>query len=79
MYWSARSPDRIGDRGVGVRRAELHRLLALELDRIDRRDHPGAGKLGTLNGVRADAADADDRDHVAGLDLRPRTPPIPSR
>ena len=70
---------RIVDRCVGVRGAELHRLLALELDRIDGSDDAGTGQLGTLNRVGADAAGADDGDHVAGLRPGPSTPPSPSR
>ena len=52
-----------------MRGAELHRLLALELDRVDGDDPLGAGELGALDGVGADAADTDDGDRVAGLDL----------
>ena len=50
--------------------AELHRLLALELDRVDGSDHLSTGELGPLHCVGADTADADDRHGVAGLDLR---------
>ena len=59
--------------------AELHRLLALELDRVDGDDPPGAGHPGALHGVDADAADADDHDGVARLRagaLDGRAPPV---
>src|ERR1700757_327950 len=46
----------------GVRRAQRHRRLALELHRVDRDDVPRPGVRGALHGVDADAADAvDDR------------------
>ena len=71
--------ERLVDRRVRVRGAELHRLLALELDGIDGGDDAGAGQLGALDRVGADAADADDGDRVARRRPRPRTPPSPSR
>ena len=50
----------------GVRRPELHRLLPLELDRVDGDDVLGAGEAGALDRVRADAAGAEHDDGVAG-------------
>ena len=44
-------------------------LLALELDRVDGDDVAGAGHGRALHGVHADAADADDDDGLAGLDV----------
>ncbi len=44
-------------------------LLTLELDGVDGEDVAGAGEAGALHGRRADAADADDGDVVAGLHL----------
>jgi hypothetical protein len=57
---------RLGHRGRGVGGAELHGLLTLELDRVDRPDLLGTGELGPLDRVRPDAADADHGDDVAG-------------
>src|SRR5712675_1364974 len=48
---------------------EFHRLLAFELKRVDRDDPLGAGQLGALHGVDADAADTDDDDRVTGFGL----------
>ena len=57
----------IAGRGVGG--AEDLRLLALELHRVDGDDVAGAGHRRALDGVHADAADADDDDGLAGLHL----------
>src|ERR1700678_1950382 len=53
-----------------VGRAELHRLLPLVLKRIDGDDVLRSGVARTLYRVDADAANAVDRDRVAGADLR---------
>src|ERR1039457_632092 len=53
-----------------VGRAELHRLLALVLHRVDGDDVLRAGVASALHRVDADAADAVDRDRVAGRDVR---------
>src|ERR1035437_8063463 len=53
-----------------VGRAELHRLLALVLQRVDGDDVLRAGVASALHRVDADAADAVDRDRVAGRDVR---------
>src|SRR6266536_1132978 len=70
-------PGHIGDgglrlfgRGERVGRAELHRLLALVLQRVDGDDVLRAGVAGALHRVDADAADAVDRHGVAGSDVR---------
>src|ERR1035441_5864072 len=53
-----------------VGRAELHRLLALVLQRVDGDDVLRAGVASALHRVDADAADAVDRDRVAGRNVR---------
>ena len=50
-------------------RAELHRLLALDLDRIDGDNALGARHRRALDGVHADAAAAHDDDGVPGSDV----------
>ena len=56
--------------GEGVRGAELHRLLPLVLQRVDRDDVLRAGVARALHGVDADAADAEDDHRVAGRGRR---------
>src|SRR5580700_10451062 len=55
--------------GERVRRAELHGLLALVLQRVDGDDVLRAGVTRALHGVDPDAADAVDRDRVARADV----------
>ena len=55
--------------GEDVRGAELAGLLALEGDRVDHDEVLRAGVRGTLDGVHAHAAGAEDDDGVAGADL----------
>ena len=50
-----------------MRGAELHGLLALVLQRVDRDEVLRAGEAGALHGVDADAADAGDDDRLTGL------------
>src|SRR6185437_4483789 len=50
------------DVGVDVGGAELERLVALPLDRVDREDVARAGVDGSLQCRHADPADADDGD-----------------
>jgi hypothetical protein len=49
--------------------AHLHRLLALELDRVDRDDTLCSGHRGALHGVDSDSTDADDNDRVTRLNV----------
>jgi hypothetical protein len=49
--------------------AELDRLVAFELDRVDGDHVLGAGDDRTLQRAHADAADSDDHDRLAGLNL----------
>ena len=57
------------DRRRGVGGSEHLRHLALELDRVDGDDALGTGQRRTLHGVRADPADADHDDRLAGAHL----------
>ena len=49
--------------------AELHGLLTLGLNWIDRPDLLRSGELCALNRVGANATDADDSNDIAGADL----------
>ena len=67
-------PDDVGDRValVGLHEvggAELLGHLELRLEHVDGDDLLGAGDLGALDHVEADAAAADDRDRVALADV----------
>src|SRR5580658_8677436 len=71
------APGHLGDSflrllggGERVGRAELHRLLALVFQRVDRDDVLRAGVASALHRVDPDPADAVDRDGVARGDLR---------
>ena len=57
------------DVGIGMRRTELQRRVALPLNRLDDEDVARARVDGTLERRHADAADADHRDVVAGADV----------
>ena len=61
---------RLLDAGDGVGGAELHRLLALVLQRVDGDDVLRPGVARALHGVDADAADAGDDHGLAGPDVR---------
>src|ERR1700686_4638785 len=61
--------DRGSHRLVSVGGAELERLVAFELDRVDGDHVPGAGDHRALQRAHADAADSDDDDRLAGLNL----------
>ena len=63
--------QRLFHRRECLRRAELHRLLTLELDRVDSHHTASAGHRGALHGVDTDAADADHDHRVTGSDGGP--------
>ena len=54
---------------IGMRRTEFQRRVALPLDRLDDEEVARAGVDRALQRRHADAADADDRDVVAGADV----------
>ena len=60
---------RLGDGRVRVGGAQFHRLLTLELDRVDRGDHACSGELGSLHCIGTDTTDSDNGDEIAGADL----------
>src|SRR3954470_9353968 len=61
--------DRLLACGDGLGGTEVERLLALELDRVDRDDRSCTGVTRALHGVDADTTDAEDDDGVARADL----------